>query len=85
MISVEKPTPGSVTIELPYDEAEVLCRAVGMVNTGNLRTHAPNLFEAVEKLVTEFGRNIDSEARRYMITSRAGQLFVLFVDDGEEW
>ena len=66
-IQVIKPQAGKVKFDLPYDEAEILLRAVGMINYGSMRNEAPSLPAVGDALVTEFGRNLDKEARKYFL------------------
>lgn len=74
-LHIEKPSEGSVTIVMGYDDAEVLCRAVGMVNEGSLRTASPTLHSIMQTLLEEFSRNT-SEARKYIGSVVAGQVYV---------
>lgn len=62
-VEIVAPTTGYVTLHLPYVEAEVLLRTVGLTNSGNLSEHAPTLYQAILKLVDEFGRPGDDDAR----------------------
>ena len=76
-IEITKPTEGNATITLPYDEAEILFRAVGHINTGSMRQHAPTLYETTTALLEEFGRSNDREARKYLVEpGRFGQMYI---------
>lgn len=75
-IEIITPQTGSVTISLSYAEAEYLCRAVGFVNAGNLKKHAPELNEVMDALLREYGRNISDEANRYVADIQGGQVYI---------
>lgn len=74
-IEVTRPTEGGVTITLPFNEAEVLLRAVGMVNAGNLREHAPTLMDVVNELLVEFGSS-NKPGVRYGARLANGQAYI---------
>lgn len=74
-VEIVKPTEGGVTITLPYNEAEVLLRVVGAVNTGNLTEHAPNLLEVVNSLLQEFGAS-GNPSVRYGVRISYNQVYV---------
>lgn len=77
MIEIQEPSEGKVTLELTWDEAEILLRAVGMTNLGNLESVSPDLASAVDSMVDLFGRNNTNECRRYLSEIRNGQVYVI--------
>lgn len=76
-IEITAPTDGGVTLNLPWADAEVLTRLVGMCNTGNLRIVSPVLLDFVSQMNEHVGRNTDTEANRYLAEITAGQVYVL--------
>lgn len=75
-IHIEAPTQGGVTLKLSYHDAEILLRAVGLVNTGSLLQAAPQLLETVDTLLEEFGRNTNLEASRYVAEIINNQIYI---------
>lgn len=75
-IDIKPRQEGSVTLELSWEEAEVLTRAVGMVNFGDLSRLAPVLSNDMEALLQVFGRNTVSEANRFVARVVGGQVYV---------
>jgi hypothetical protein len=73
---ITKPVAGRVTLDLDMNDAEILMRAVGLVNAGNLSTVSPVLYEWVEEMVKVFGRNLNTEAKNYMAHSFSGQTYI---------
>lgn len=73
---ITEPTEGKFSIELDWAEAEVFTRAVGMVNSGDLQEYAPTLYDAVQALVTVFGRNNLTEAENFLAKCGMGQVHI---------
>lgn len=59
------PAEGGVTLELSFDDAEMLTRVLGLTNTGNMSRMSPALFDFVQRMIEVVGRNDESEARKY--------------------
>lgn len=59
------PEEGGVTLELSFDDAEILARVLGMTNTGNISRMSPALFDFVQHMTEVVGRNNLTEARKY--------------------
>jgi hypothetical protein len=74
--AIVPPEGGTVTLTLDWDDAEILVRALGMVNTGSLRHVSPNLDEFMTSALGIFGRNFDSEANRYIAESHNRQVYI---------
>lgn len=70
------PQEGKVTLELTWAEAEIVARAVGLINRGNLREHSEDLCVWVEAMVESIGRNTNSEANRYTIHVSSNQAYL---------
>jgi hypothetical protein len=79
--TVTAPTDGGVTLNLDAKDAEILIRALGMVNVGNLRTFSPTLLAFVDDGVAAFGRTLRSEARAYGAEVIRGQVYIVIKDD----
>jgi hypothetical protein len=75
-IEVTPPANGRVVLDLSWDDAEILLRALGMTNTGSMESVSPNLVSVVGELVKEFGRNNDIEARKYRATVLKSQVYI---------
>jgi len=73
---INSPTDGGVTLTLPWADAEVLTRLVGMSNSGNLQKHSPLLHDFVQQMVEHVGRNNINEANRYATEIRGGQVYI---------
>jgi hypothetical protein len=80
---IKSPVEGKVTLDLTWDEAEVLTRVLGLTNSGNLRKHAPGLHEFVQSMVVHVGRGVSGEASKYVAEVGGGQVYVKNKD--EEW
>lgn len=77
IFDITPPTSGVVTLELSWDEAEIVTRALGLINAGNMRENAPNLCQFVESMVELVGRSNSSEARKFLVTSgRFNQMYI---------
>jgi hypothetical protein len=83
---INAPTQGKVTLELDWDEAEILARIVGMTNSGNLDTVSPVLAEFVASMVEHVGRNIRSDARKYYAYTENSVVGAqVYVDMASNW
>lgn len=65
-INITPPTEGRVTLELSWDDAEVLSRLVGLVTGGNLKEFSLTLYEFVQQMNEHVGRNTQNEARKFV-------------------
>lgn len=79
---IVKPTKGRVTLDLSWKEAEILARAVGMVNYGNLKDKCPSLLDFITDMMEQVGRNTHEEARRYVAKVIGSQVYI---NDVESW
>lgn len=75
------PTEGKVFLELSWDDAEVLLRALDCTNSGNLQRVSPNLFKLCKEMNLAFGRNTTQEANKYVSEVAGGQIFI----DTKDW
>jgi hypothetical protein len=75
-IEVTPPVDGRVILDMNWEDAEILLRVLGMVNTVSLRTHSPDLLRAVERLIAQFGRSTPNEANRFLVEVSREQLFI---------
>ena len=73
---IEPPTEGKVTLELSWDDAEILLRVLGWANSGNLREFSPNLARLCEEMHAVFGRNTAPEANKYLSSVIRGQIYI---------
>lgn len=79
-VEITQPIEGRVVLDLSWDEACVAARAIGLVNSGNLKDNAPTLYEFVLSMVEVIGRNSASEAKEYVASIHGGQVYVDAVD-----
>lgn len=76
-VEVTQPTEGRVVLDLSWDEAVIAARAIGMMNSGNMKENgAHTLEEFVRRMVAIVGRNSTSEAQEYIACILNGQVFV---------
>lgn len=73
---IEPPTEGKVTVQLSWDDSEILLRALGWANSGNLGEFSPNLFRLFKELHSVFGRNTTQEANKYVSEVVGGQIYI---------
>lgn len=77
--TVTEPTEGRVTLELNWQDAEILTRIVGITNSGSLREHSPILHEFVTSMVERIGRGYESKGHEVRVSG--GQVYVYSVED----
>lgn len=73
---IEPPTEGKVTLELSWDDAEVLLRVLGWANSGSLMHVSPNLARLCDEMHTVLGRNTANEANKYLSSVIRGQIHI---------
>lgn len=76
-----EPVEGKVTLTLSMKDAEILTRALGKTNTGNLSQYSPVLLDFVERMVKHFGRDLEGEAANYRALTFNGQVYIEEVKD----
>ena len=77
---IVSPQEGKVTLNLTWAEAEIVARAVGLINSGNLRTHSPDLSDWVDAMTAVIGRNVTNEANRYLVKMSQQQAYLTDFD-----
>lgn len=78
--TVTEPNEGRVTLELNWQDAEILTRIVGLTNSASLNEHSPALHNFVTSMVERIGRA--HESRNYEARISIGQVYVDRVGDG---
>lgn len=77
--TITEPTDGQITLELDWQDAQILTRILGLTNSGNLQERSPALYNFVRSMVDRIGRDFESEDYRAQTSNR--QVYVYPVQD----